>query len=273
MSLAALTIAFGVFAVVALGRDRDLRRAIAGVGAAAAFSLLLLLPHVSGLPASGEGGRLLYTTIALLAVSSGLVASSLDTLRGTQRAPALACGVLCIAIIALNARLLDASLATWRNRRRPDDPARPCTRDGCGEVDPSGYAFVVAPDAIGAAPFARNAEGAMTIPPIQRMWLLDRVIVYTSSDLASLPDRLVMPVIPILKRLRRNGTGDQLVDVSPAASTEKLVLPSALFCWDPDTAALRRVPLTSADPPDAQRWLAAARAALRSAGCRYVAEF
>jgi hypothetical protein len=272
-ALAALSIAFSALAVVAIARGRASRIALGGIGAAAAMSLLLLLPHLSGLPASGEGGRLLYTTIALLALSSGLAASALATTSSKQRGPAIAFGALCLALVALNARLLDASLSPWRSAGDQMMQFVRALEGVAARVPMGGYAFVVAPDAIGAAPFARNAEGAMTIPPIQREWLLDRAIVYTSSDLASLPERLMMPVIPILQRLRRNDTGDQFVDPSPAGGAKELVLPSALYCWDPKAAQLRQATMAGAAPADAQQWLATARAALRSAGCGYVGAF
>jgi hypothetical protein len=83
----------------------------------------------------------------------------------------------------------------------------------------------------------------------------------------------MMPVIPILQRLRRNDTGDQFVDPSPAGGAKELVLPSALYCWDPKAAQLRQATMAGAAPADAQQWLATARAALRSAGCGYVGAF
>ncbi len=271
---AALVVALaltGVLLLVALGnigRNPAVRRPVVAMLGATVVSLVLLLPHLAGFPANGEGGRLLYTTSAFASI---LLALSLRRpLRaGQSRAPSSFIVTLAgIALLAAHAVLLDAALRTWRTAGTQMSELVASLARLHKSLRPDGYAIVIAPDAIGAAPFARNANGALVLPPIQREWLLKREIVYLPADIPTLPGLFKAQLIPTLRTLSLNDAGDQLKENRAAPADAETVWPSDLFCWSVTQSKLQRVALP--EVPDAARWASEVSEALRRGGCDYV---
>jgi len=263
LSIALLLVALGNFA-----RNPAVRRPVIGMLGATIVSLVLLLPHLAGFPANGEGGRLLYTTSAFASI---LIAVSLRRLvpRGQTHAPAsFVVAVIGMALIIAHAMLLNAALRTWRTAGAQMGELVESLARLPPSIKPDGYGIVIAPDAIGATPFARNANGALVLPPIQHDWLIRREIVYLPVDIPTLPELLKAQLIPKLKGLSLNETGDQLKENLAAQSDAATLWPSDMFCWSIGQSKLQRVDLPQ--PLDAAQWTSDVRAALRRAGCDYV---
>jgi hypothetical protein len=263
-------VALGLLALLNVARQPLLWRPFIGMIAATLASIALLLPHLAGFPANGEGGRLLYTTTALAAIALAIGLSRIAP-RGAK-IRRLSIAVTGATLVVANAMLLGAALRSW-------ETAGAQMRALVGElgrvpqqIRPDGYAFVVAPDAIGAAPFARNANGAMVLPPIQREWLLKNEIVFRPTELPTLPTLLNEQLIPTLRHMTLNEAGDQLKKEFAQEGTGML-LPSDLFCWDTSQSSLRRVVLPDPLSSIPDQWTADVRASLRRAGCSYVTEF
>jgi hypothetical protein len=267
-----LSVALALIAIANLARHPALRRPLIGMIGATLLSLVLLLPHLSGFPANGEGGRLLYTTTALgsIAIALGLALPGTELRSRGAVSLAMLAAPIAIALIVAHAILLNAALRTWRSAGAQMAALASALARVPESIQPGGYGFVFAPDAIGAAPFARNANGALVVPPIQRGWLLNRVVVSLPADVPYMPGHLKMQLIPLAKRLTLNDAGDRLDDPRPGTTATEVVWPSDLFCWNLRQSKVLRVALPQQPPPDPDVWIRDVRAALRSAGCDYV---
>lgn len=259
--LSALLIATGTLIVT---RDRSLWRQAIGMLGAILWSLALLLPHLSGLPANGEGGRLLYTTSALVALTAGIpFGARCGSVSVGWRSMLLLAGV---ALSVTHAALLHVVLRDWRiagGQMAQLIAALPVLKKS---LQPGGYGLVVAPDAIGSAPFARNAQGAMLLPPIAEHELLSRMIVFLPSDLVQLPSLLHENLILVLQRYSLREAAAQMKKLPRVESDDAVIWPSDVFCWAPAESALRRVPLTGIRRT-ATDWEKDMKVALRSSGC------
>ncbi|MEO7761901.1 MAG: hypothetical protein ABIS68_08335 [Casimicrobiaceae bacterium] len=250
-------------------RDPALRRPLLAILAALALSLAMLLPHLSGLSARGEGGRLFYSTTALSAIFLAIGSGRYFGPFGAYRRAAVFLFATATAMLVAHSVLLDAALRPWRNagaQMRMFVATIPELRKS---VAAGGYALVIAPDAIGPAPFARNAQGAIVIPPVQREWLLNAITVYLPARLPDLPGRLQQQMIPVLQRLALNAAGDRIEDPHPGMIGADALWPTDMFCWNVNASAVRRFDLPR-DRSDPARWLSALSMSARTAGCDYV---
>ena len=269
-SPSALQVAAVLLAVIVLAglasaaRGLALRRVSIGLALAMAWTLALLLPHLSGLSVRGEGGRLFYTTGAWLALWVALPLSAVD--KGSHsRAPSRLLSAALIVFVVAQAVLLHAAIADWIRAGSQMQQLVFALRDLDRSLDGDRYAFVFAPDAIGAAPFARNANGAMVLPPVQPKPLLKRMLVFRPSESAEIPALVNRRLIPVLKTHPLDDVEKNLGAAEPAADPTTL-WPTDVMCWRIDTAAL--VPVAMTEPwRDAAHWATAVRDGLRLAGC------
>ena len=266
----ALQVAAVILAVIVLAgiasaaRSPALRRVSVGLAVAMAWTLALLLPHLSGLSVRGEGGRLFYMTGAWLALWVALPLSDVGA-RSYSRAPSRLLSGALILFIVTQAVLLHSALADWIRAGSQMQQLVLALRNLDPSLDGDRYAFVFAPDAIGAAPFARNANGAMVLPPVQPKPLLKRMLVFRPSESAEIPPLVNRRLIPVLKTHALNDAEKHLGAAEPGADPTTL-WPTDLMCWRVDTAAL--VPVTMTEPwRDATHWTMAIRDGLRRAGC------
>jgi hypothetical protein len=252
-------------ALLATVRDRSIWRSAAGTFAAIVWSLALLLPHLSGLSASGEGGRLFYTTCALASILLGLPFGS----GATDRTPNLlprALTFLGLAVVVANGVLLDAALGDWRSAgtqmRRLLAPL-PGLYESMREDE---FVILIAPDAVGSVPFARNANGAMVVRPIQPRTLVSKMIVFLPEDVPSIPAKLGQQLIPRLKQYAVDKASQKLAAEVEDRLNVPSMWPSRVQCWRRESSAWATLELPEGwrDPA---RWRAEARQGLLREGC------
>ena len=213
---------------------------------------------------AGEGGRLFYMTGAWLALWIALPLSAVGA-RSYSRAPSRLLSGALIFFIVTQAVLLHSELGDWIRAGSQMQQLVLALRNIDRSLDGDRYAFVFAPDAIGAAPFARNANGAMVLPPVQPKPLLKRMLVFRPSESAEIPPLVNRRLIPVLKTHALNDAEKHLSAAEPGADPTTL-WPTDLMCWRVDTAAL--VPVTMTKPwRDATHWTTAIRDGLHRAGC------
>lgn len=261
-ALSALFLLAGTISVI---RDRSLWRKGLGLLAAVLWSLALLLPHLSGLAANGEGGRLFYSTSALLAILIGVPFGS----RWFSGAPRIIRGAVFVsgcALVGAHAVLLHIALRDWRTAGTQMGQLVAMLPGLNRSPGAEGYTFVFAPDAIGAVPFARNANGAMVLPPIQRQPLLSNMIVFLPADIPNIPALLSQQLIPTLKRFTLNEAAAQMQAPAADGLASPTVWPTELFCWRQDAATVARLPLGE-NWRDPVHWETEITAGLRRAGC------
>lgn len=261
-ALSALLVAAGLMAAAP---DRSLWRKAIGLLAASVWSLALLLPHLSGLPANGEGGRLFYTTSALFAVWLGIPFGA-RRIPGSSTVSVRLLAFLGLALIGAQVVLLHAALRDWRIAGTQMGQLVSALPELRLSMRTDSYAFVIAPDAIGAAPFARNANGAMVLPPIQQQPLLPSMLVFLPADIPNIPALLKQQLIPTLKRYTLNEVAEKLQGSPTDDSASRTVWPTAVFCWRQDAAALSKVEMRPTWQ-DASQWEAEMAEGMRRAGC------
>ena len=128
-------------------------------------------------------------------------------------------------------------------------------------IPPAGYGFVLVPDRIGGVPFGRLAQGGLTLPPVQPVPLLSRLVVQTERDLAAWPENMRRGIVDALKRYPPR-------EVWPAVAAGRVSpggVPTDFHCWD--SAGARLVALSLPAPIDGEHWLPAWKAALRGTPC------
>ena len=264
----ALIVALALAGVAALVSDRALRRTSVGVIMAIASTLALLLPHLSGLSARGEGGRLFYTTGAWIAIWLALPLSAAVSgpplrIHNWMRWYAL----IALIFVGAQAVLLNAALRDWRRAgaqmQQLVDALPPLER----QLADDRYALVFAPDSIGAVPFARNANGAIVLPPIQQRPLLKKMLVFLPADIPAIPGLLGRRLIATLKESGLDEADARMRKAHPTEDPSTL-WPTDFFCWRTDTAEL--MPVMVGEPwRNPVQWPTVASEALRRAGCQW----
>jgi hypothetical protein len=218
--------------------------------------LLATFLNLGGLVAHGEGGRLLYTPLAWLALAVGVALAGcrgrpLALAATTAFAIAIALGiwlqqsVLSHAVTAQQQlRLTAEALPAWAARdRRP--------------------ALLLVPDHLGPVVIARNAQGALVLLPVQSEPLLPQV-------LPTLPDE-----VPARHELYRNGLLDVLEGtpmrywdhdaLAAYAGPRRPRWPQRVLCW----AGLGQLAEFAAPPPEpVEAWAATILADAARHGCR-----
>jgi hypothetical protein len=261
-TLSVLLVAAGLMTTF---RDRSLWRKSIGLLAATLWSLALLLPHLSGLPANGEGGRLFYTTSALLAIWLGIPFGA-RRIAGSAVVSMRLLSVLGLALVGAHAVLLDAALRDWRIAGTQMGQLVTALRELKPAIRSDGYAFVIAPDAVGAVPFARNANGAMVLPPIQPQPLLSSMIVFLPADIPNIPALLKEQLIPTLKHYALSEAAEKMQGSRSDDSASRTVWPTDIFCWRLDAAGLSKVEMRQTWQ-DASQWAPEMAEGMRRAGC------
>ena len=240
--LSALMVAAGLITGVL---DRSVRRAEIGVLAAIVWSLALLLPHLGGLLDYGEGGRNFYAASALVALWLG-VPFGARRIAGSPGVTMRLYYVLGLALLGVQAALLHAALRDWRIAGAQMSQLVSALPGIKASLPVDGYAFVFVPDHIGAAPFARSAQGAMILPPIQRQPLLSGMMVFVPAKLPEIPALLKQQLIPTMKRYPLEEAIEKLNSTPAVDSASGIVWPTAVFCWRQDVGSLQRLELRPA---------------------------
>jgi hypothetical protein len=213
------------------------------------FLLTALLPLAQQLyiGPTGEGARLFYIPGAALAVLLAAPLAACFTPPGHRKVISLTlslAGVIGIALlIFLSVPLLKERLQPWIEAGLSMKRLPGAIAVRADAVAGKGFAALLVPDHFNGALFARNGQGALMEPPVQREALGDRVIVLTPPTLNQ--------HTPGLASLSRQNPGLEH------------------WCWDLEGRRFERLRLRE-HGPDA--WLDAWRLALRESNCRLLAD-
>lgn len=224
-------VAAAAIALLALGfasvrGSRPAAAPLLAIVAALAVTLLLLLTQLPGFDPSGVGGRLFYLPGALLAIALGL---SLHHALGPRRpAPARFAAAL-LAAVSLLAHLywMVRSGIEYHGVHR-DMRAAAAGIEAIAATVSGPAALVLVPDTLGRAPFGRNAQAGLMLPPVQRAPLTARVLVQLDQEIPDVPGKVARGLFDWLTRhslFDYPGDGAHL----PGARD---VEPSAYFCWN-----------------------------------------
>lgn len=243
-------IALALAAAFALAAARGLRLRLALALAAGGTGMVAAtFANLGPLPASGEGGRLLYAPAAWLALALAVALARPHGERTPLAARAGAAFAIA-AVLAGTALLHDAvarALAAQESNRR-----LVAALPAWAEAHP-GLTLLVVPDHLGAVVALRNAQGGIALAPLQSHPLLHRV-------LPTLPGEIGMR-----HRQLSGGLATRLAEIAPARADagllEKLAQPAAarwpetIACWSPTQS--RILPMAAPDPADERAWSSA----------------
>lgn len=252
----AATVLLAVAAVSAAYNDRRERRVLAAVVLVALAALALLFSHWQW-SASGEGGRVLYPVAAIAALIAAV------PLRAAARRLRLASWI--VAVVLLGSGLLLTQAAVERRVRAGAEMNAMVValRETADAIPAESYAIVIAPDHLGAIPFARNGQGGVMLPPVQPRPLTRQLIVQLAVELPNWPALIAGNIVG---RLKSEPLGDVTAAPNVPGTSVPFALPDRYFCWSPRTRSMVSLPL--AIEPGLKNWDAEWARALDAAGCR-----
>lgn len=219
--------------------------------------VFLTFANLGGIGINGEGGRLLYTPMAFLALGIGAIMSGSVKKSGWSRrlmAAALTCALLALLLspVLLQARL--QHVWTVQDHLRGLIAALPEAVE-----DTTDHIIVLVPDHVGPVVVGRNGQGAMVTPPLQKTWMLHRAIPSLPQDL-SLRHRQYTEGMRQRQNARAQAQGVQVEhDEDP--------WPRRVACWSPARAAL--VTFSAPDPANPDLWVAGLFQGASAAGCLF----
>lgn len=228
------------------------------------IAIVALLPHLQYLSDVGQGSRLLYNASAFLALALALAWSGNANTEASQanletspttavnRKPAFAFATA-IALLLL--------IAQWPAQRAWSQVVhyqRSLIHELAQDLhsdDTSTWDLVLVPDHIGSALAARNAQGALVLPPFQQQALLTQRIPLVPQDLADWRMRLQEGVTWPSAQLQQS----------------KQRWPQRLYCAEPEHGKLITLAMTPTDfqagLQSRQAWLSLWQAALSNTAC------
>ena len=246
----------GIAAVSAgLTDPREGRILVAIAGAFMAASALLFSHW--GWSIDGEGGRVLYALAAIAALALALPLRSRD---GSLRAAGWV-----IALVFLGSGLI-LTRGTVERRAQAGAEMNAMTAALAATADAipaTSYGFVIVPDRIGSIPFARNGQGGLMLPPVQRQSLSPKLVVQLEDALPNWPKLLESNIIG---RLKSEPLEDVTANPQALGSTASPAVADHFYCWSTKTHALVEMPLSFA--PGYTDWNDVWARGLDAAGCR-----
>lgn len=257
--VAASAATLGLGYVLAAGRNRAALLPHGLVLAALLVAGLLLLPHLHGFEIEGIGGRLFYQPAAFSAIAIGLAVHEAALALSRRYAAGALTLALAAALVAVNLawgwKAASEYHGVENEMRQLAAALGRLVRQGA----PNDYFLVLAPDVVARAPFARNAQAGLVLPPVQASAISANVLVQTDREIASLDQTIDRGVLAVL---RKHPLFD-LIEGRVAAGPWPRTLPSAWYCWSAQRHAL--VPLAIDTDPGR---VAASAAAQYSMRCR-----
>lgn len=254
----AVSIGAGTLIALTSLRAAALRFSLALLVAALMMALATLL-NLGTLSAHGEGGRLVYTPMAWLALALGLALSpsTQTTVRSARR---IAAAWLSVALLsgsyALQQQLLQVRAA--QNQLRAMVQAIPTWA-----AEHPGLTMLLVAEHYRHVVTTRNAQGALASPPLQTDSLLGQVLPTLPSDMDVQHSKLARGMVTHFQRLRprlidADVTAHMAIQVAP-------IWPERYACWS--TREYRIIDLPYADPSDPQRWRAELAEGFRRCAC------
>jgi len=246
----------GIAAVSAGLSDVREGRVLVAVVAAFLAASALLFSHW-GWSHDGEGGRVLYALAAIAALAVALPLRSSD---GGLRAVAWV-----VALVLLGSGLMLTRAAVARRAQAGAEvkeliAALATTAEG---IPATSYGFVIVPDRIGSIPFARNAQGGLMLPPVQRQSLSPKLVVQLAEDIPKWSELLENNIIA---RLKSEPLEDVTANPQAPGIRQSREVPDRFFCWNTKTHALVAMPLAFA--PGYSDWDDVWARGIDAAGCR-----
>jgi hypothetical protein len=214
-----------------LMRDRYAAATI-GLLVAAGGLLLATLLSQGGFSSRGEGGRLLYGPACWFALAIGVAASATATVRSS---------IYRMAVTSLFVATFLGAYALHHVLIQVLDIERQSKAIVVGVEEISSnsahHNFVLLPESINFVVLARNAQGAMCMPPLQRRALMHRALLTLNSEVASRYD------------LYAGGFATNLIAHPPtrldSGWLDRLLIPAApiwpdgYFCWSSTTKSFQ----------------------------------
>ena len=219
--------ALGAIALLAAGfaasRSRAGRTSLLAILAALAMTAALMLTQVPSLDPSGIGGRLFYLPGALLAIALGLAFSMAFESGAAWRTAAGTLAVMSMLVqIPWWLWAIDDYVAVHREMR--------AVAAGIGKAAESSSgtpALLLIPDAIGRAPFGRNAQAGLMLPPVQSSPVTSRVLVQLDTEIPDIAGKIARGVFDFLARRSLFELPPGTAPIPGATNAP----PSAYFCW------------------------------------------
>jgi hypothetical protein len=223
------------------GARNPSRLRLAALACAVSAVLYVLAPALS-FPAaaeSGEGARNYYVAWVYASLAIGVAGAATVPLAAVA-------GALCVWMLVAQ----EGSLRQWQHAAREMRAVVAAVPAFAAAVPADGYALLLLPDAIGAAVFARNAQGGIVSRPVQRV---DYLVVVAGMTEPTIRDWRARLADGSMARMKRGARYD-----------ESGFLGS--FCWNPATQRFVRVgPGGAVADPDA--WERDLRAGVARAQC------
>lgn len=243
-------------AVIAMARPPEprVRGAVYAALGSSLMAFLLLLPSAY-FPAHGIGGRLLYQAAAFYAVFSAVA------LR--QAAFSRLLVVVTFALVVLHAVIEERVLRRWHYAYGQMSALVSGIRDLERELEPAGFALVLVPQSLRHVPFAGNAQAGLMHPPFLGADTSRHLLVQIHDEIPEFAGKLREGVIPTLRRF---SVSEYIA--GKRATSDKIVYPSRVMCWDSGTSSLARLRTDAFSAANAEAWVRDMQAALRSSPCR-----
>lgn len=226
---------------------------------AAGGALLATLANLGALRGNGEGGRLLHSASAWLALAVVLACARLPAVLGARTG--MVVRAVALAAVIVGAGLLHAHLQqAWTARATLARITAALPQ--LVAADP-GPVLLLVPDHIGPVVAFRNAQAAMVLRPVQAQGLIDRILPALPDELPLRHAQFSAGWMNVLRAARMQHWPPAPLPDPPA--DQPPLWPRRIACWSQRDAAI--VQFAAPIPDDAAQWSAMILADARAAGC------
>ncbi|HUP31253.1 MAG TPA: hypothetical protein VM122_13830, partial [Usitatibacter sp.] len=232
--------------------DARARGALHAPALTALAAVALLLPHISQLPPTGLGGRLLYQAAAFYGIFVAVA------LRHTRLQLPL-WGVTG-ALVLLHALFHADAVRRWEIAQSQMRALVEEIRRVGASTAPGDFTLVMVPLSMQDVPFAGNAQMGLMVPPVMPRGTSARLLVQAYEEIPEIPAKIRDGVIPGLQQFE---VAEYLA--GKRAAPGPLVYPSRIVCWDAAKRLLRQLPAPAAPEPEA--WARGLREAIAASPC------
>lgn len=210
--------------------DRTLRLGVA-LGLASGGLLLATLINLGGFSSSGEGGRLLYGSLAWASLTIGALAQPLMPRNKPVFTLAIACwGIVFSSSILLLQNQIGQFTSAQQNNLRLSQAV-----PAWAERNP-GLTVLIVPDTMAGVVTLRNAQGALVMPPIQPEPYLHRVLPTLTTEVQNRPGQFQLGLAwQLTEQPPQNldtPTLARLFQPGPSG------LPDSIACWNGQTGVI-----------------------------------
>jgi hypothetical protein len=226
------------------------RLALALFGASAGLTVATLL-NLGDMSGTGEGGRLTYSPVAWLALALGVGGAAPRAMSEHERGNGLRRAAVALVASAsiVGAWVLERELEHARNAER-DMRALVRALPDWARSHP-GLTLLLVDEQDGPVVTARNAQGGIVMPPVQRRPLLHRVLPTLPSEIALRHDQMSAGLATRLDAVRPARVDAETLAQLLAPDATRW--PDTYACWSSRDG--RILAFTAPDPADRARWV------------------